>query len=209
LAEQQARTSSAEQHARESVKTYFTLVSDDPDLKAEGLEPLRRKLLGSAKDYFALFVQQQTDDPALRGELAEAFAKLAAITADTGDKRDAIEHLRNGIRIREELGDATAGGPEGRRRLATYSSALGALLLDTAGNDGAEAALGRAAALCEPLDDPRADGPHLRAAAQVFNHYGNLFTRTGRPDPALAAYERARGLWQRAVRAQPTNRANR
>ena len=57
---------------REAVDRYFTEVSEGDLLDEPGLQPLREKLLKLAKDYYARFVEERRNDPAVRADLAAA-----------------------------------------------------------------------------------------------------------------------------------------
>ena len=57
---------------REAVDTYLTQVSDNDVLKAQNLEPLRRELLRTARDFYERFVAQDPDDPDLQADLGRA-----------------------------------------------------------------------------------------------------------------------------------------
>ena len=82
------------QLAREAVDKYLTRVSEDPRLKAHNLEPLRRDLLETARDFYERFIQQHPDEPELQAAAGWAHVRLASITAEIGSKRRAIELLR-------------------------------------------------------------------------------------------------------------------
>ena len=54
--------------ARKAVDQYLTRVGDSPELKAKGLEKLRRQLFGTARDFYEQFATQRGDDPAVRSD---------------------------------------------------------------------------------------------------------------------------------------------
>ncbi len=89
--------------AREAVALGFTKVSDSPELKAHGLESLRKDLLGHAKDFYAHFVSGQPSDPELREEQGQTYLRLAKITAETGEWRESAMYARSALDIFEKL----------------------------------------------------------------------------------------------------------
>jgi len=72
------------QRARQAVDDYFTAISENELLDEAGMESLRRELLEGALEYYLGFAEQQTDDPAVLGELAAAHSRIAQIYAATG-----------------------------------------------------------------------------------------------------------------------------
>ena len=62
--------------ARQAVDIFLTSVSEEQLLNQSGLQPLRKKLLRSALDYYRDFVRQRADDPTLRRQLADALARF-------------------------------------------------------------------------------------------------------------------------------------
>ncbi len=67
--------------ASEAVDTYLTQVSDNDVLKVENLEPLRRELLRTARDFYERFVRQDPEDLQLQVELGRAHERLGLITS--------------------------------------------------------------------------------------------------------------------------------
>jgi tetratricopeptide (TPR) repeat protein len=88
---------------REAVDKYFTEVSETELLDRPGLQPLRKKLLQSAQEYYQGFVDQHSDDPTLRKELAEAYRRVGSITAEIGSKTEAEPPLKQAITLFETL----------------------------------------------------------------------------------------------------------
>src|SRR5262249_17592789 len=88
------RAEKAFQDARSAVNTYLTLVSTDQELEAPELEPLRRRLLESARDYYLSFVDQGQQRTDLNEELAAAYLRLAQLDAilRVGDWVADVEH---------------------------------------------------------------------------------------------------------------------
>jgi serine/threonine-protein kinase len=79
------------QLARQAVDRYHTEVSEDVLLNEPGMEPLRKKLLEAARDFYGKFVEQRRDDPSVRGELGKSLFRLAQITGDIESPLKGIE----------------------------------------------------------------------------------------------------------------------
>jgi serine/threonine-protein kinase len=75
--------------ARKAVDDYFTSVSESQLLRVPGMQPLRRELLQSALGFYQDFLAERFDDPAIRGELAAAYLRVATIYLELNDQADA------------------------------------------------------------------------------------------------------------------------
>jgi tetratricopeptide (TPR) repeat protein len=110
--------------ATDAVSTYFTMLSEDPDLKAHGLEPLRLRLLEKARDYFQKLAAIETTDPQLRAEQGRAYYHLGEITFAIGSKVEAEGYYRQAIGIHETLTQEFPNDPTHRMDLARALQAL-------------------------------------------------------------------------------------
>ena len=90
--------------ARDAVDRYHTTVSENRLLKEPGLQPLRKELLGAAREFYERFRRERSGDPAVRADLARALFRLAAITNEIGSKSEALGLDREAERA--ELGEA-------------------------------------------------------------------------------------------------------
>jgi serine/threonine-protein kinase len=174
----QEQTETAEQNyqlARQAVDHYHTEVSESVLLDEPGLQPLRRKLLQDARDFYTRFVRQRAGDPGARGELGKALFRLAQITGDIGSKREAIDLHRRAL---ETLAMAGPG----------YDSDQAACLHH----------LGRLYRLTDQLD--RA-AKSYRKALDIWDELviAHPSARRGSPDPAA---QRAQGYLAGRARSQ-------
>ena len=85
-----------------AVDEYYTLVSESKLLDVPNLQPLRRKLLESARTYFTGFVAQNTNNRALQRELASTYFRLAELIGETGLRPDLSLHMKS-LQIRQKL----------------------------------------------------------------------------------------------------------
>ena len=138
--------------AREAVDTYLTQVSDNDVLRSQNLEPLRRELLRTARDFYERFVQQDPDDPDLQADLARAHARLGQITSVLESTPRAIEHYQKMAAIFERLHKAYPQSAIYQKELAESDLKLGESFRTGAGPAAeAKAAFERGRMLYEDL----------------------------------------------------------
>ncbi|MGO8747055.1 MAG: protein kinase domain-containing protein [Thermoguttaceae bacterium] len=98
------------QAARNTVNTYLTKVSEEQLLEEPRLQPLRKKLLQFALDYYLDFIEKRADDPSLRKDLADAYTRAGGVYRETytgpdekvGSQRGK-ELLLQGVAVYEEM----------------------------------------------------------------------------------------------------------
>ncbi len=154
------------QQAREAVDTYLTQVSENSELKEQNLEPLRRELLRTARDFYERFVQQDPDDPDLQAELGKAHGRLGQITAILESMPKALAHFEKMREIFGRLHSRYPGNSAYQQELAESYLWLGDCQR-TGGGTGAQAvkAFERSRALQEDL---------VRAHPEEPTHRHNL-----------------------------------
>jgi serine/threonine protein kinase len=91
------------QAARQAVEELFTKVSEGRLKHLPGMQPLRKELLESALKYYQGFVAKHSDDPTLKKDLADAYARVAAILAEVGSKKEALKIYDQAGELRREL----------------------------------------------------------------------------------------------------------
>lgn len=92
--------------ARKSVDRFLMETGRSPELKTAGLDPLRRRLLSAARDFYEQ-LKMQRDDRDLNREMAVADIRLAAVEAELGRRSAAVEQLeRAAAGLRSLLLDA-------------------------------------------------------------------------------------------------------
>ncbi len=168
--------------ARDAVARYLDNVSDNAELKAHGLEPLRKRLLETARDFYDEFVKLHGQDPALRADLAEAHFRLGNIHRETGDGPSAVEDYRSAVALYDALAkEGTAGADHAARQALVISGNLGLALAEIGKNAESEAAYRRALEL-EPLveRDAKPDLSFLASVGNVYDNLGTLLDHTGR-----------------------------
>ncbi len=88
--------------ASSAVDKYLTEIAASPELKAHGLEKLRKDLLTTARDFYQQLDRQPLRNQALQVKLAEAYKNLGFISQELGDLPTAI-HNYDQMRLAYEL----------------------------------------------------------------------------------------------------------
>jgi eukaryotic-like serine/threonine-protein kinase len=191
--------------AREAVNRYFTLVSEDPDLKAKGLEPLRRKLLSAAKEYYTEFVNERANDSALLAELAEARMRLGSITEETVDKGQAIVEFEEALELCRRLVEANPINPTNRAQLARSHGNLGRLYVTVGRSEDALNAYERSVTIFEQLEREHPENARFRGdLASTFSGLGNVYFSVGRMNEAESSYKREIELFRQLSAQSPS-----
>src|SRR5262249_33445297 len=140
--------------AFEAVHRYYTEVSEDVLLREPGLQPLRRRLLQNAQQFYEQFVAERRNDPDARAELGRALWRLASLTSEIDlDRRKAIELLEEARAIQEPLAHANEGSAPLQSDLGKTLRNLGALHSDVGNMDAAADAYAQARTIWEGLID--------------------------------------------------------
>src|SRR5262249_44227739 len=113
--------------AREAVDRYFTRVSEDRLLNEPHMEPLRKDLLESAREFYETFSKEHSDDPAVQLELGRAHLRLQDIERTTEGPTEAIRHAEQARATFAELAQRRPGEVEPRRELGRALNELGRL----------------------------------------------------------------------------------
>ena len=77
--------------AREAVDRFYTKVSEEQLLKAEGLQPLRAELLKEALAYYTRFLSQRSEDPAFALETAIVQGNVGGILSEVGTPEESLK----------------------------------------------------------------------------------------------------------------------
>jgi tetratricopeptide (TPR) repeat protein len=190
--------------ARQAVDRYHTEVSEDVILHEPGMEPLRRKLLEAAREFYAKFVEQRANDPEAKAELGRAYSRLAQITADIDAPAKGIELHRQALGI---FNDLLAARPSDAELLADKAATLhhlGRLLREqdqlTAARDSYTEALG----LWTRLEEMNPGEERYRAEeARTRLGLGNVEQVNRKLDPAKEEYAKALNLREQLAAAHP------
>jgi serine/threonine protein kinase/Flp pilus assembly protein TadD len=178
--------------ARQAVKDAVTKLAGEPKLKEADFHDLRRRLLESAVPFYEEFVKQRSDDPKLEAERGEAYAWLADLRRELGDREAARGNYEQAREIFSRLAETHPHDPEYRHWLADCRHDLGRTLTDLGRLPAAEAEYRAAAQLYAALADELPGAPGYRMSmGMCHNSLGTLFAGQGRWAEAEAEFRAA------------------
>jgi eukaryotic-like serine/threonine-protein kinase len=199
--------------ATKAVDDYLTSVSENTLFKLQDsvdIRRLRQELLNSALKYYKGFVNQRSQDPVLRRQLADAYFRVGEITQEVDSPDQAIKAYREAQAIWEPLLAAHPGDQELEGHLAESYLAVGKLQntflnLD---NDGAMKSLTRARGILEPLvaANPLA-APYLSSLADCYSEIAIIHTRRQQSAESLGLLEKARDIEKDLINRFPDKHA--
>jgi serine/threonine protein kinase/tetratricopeptide (TPR) repeat protein len=204
--EARAQKEKAEQNfqlARSAVDRYHTEVSEDVLLKEPGQQPLRKKLLEAAREFYEKFVKERANDKSVQGELGKATFRLAQITGDIDSELKAIDLHQQAVQQLETL---TAGqnNADFQRDLADCYHHLGRLYRLTDQMAKSEAAYQQALTLWQKLAKEFPDSARIQAGlARTQLGLGNVYQVTRHLDKAQKSYQQALDIRKALAAAHP------
>jgi len=208
--ERQARELAQQQHdkaehnyqlARKAVDRYHTEVSEDVLLHEPGMEPLRKKLLEAAREFYDQFVQERGGDAGAEADLGKALFRLAQITGEIDSELKAIDLYQQALAIFLRQVEAHPGTAE-RSDLASCYHQLGRLSRKTDQMGHAEAAYQKALTIWDALVREQPEDDRYRAElARSRLGLGNVCEVTKQLDRARDLYEKSRDA-RRALHAR-------
>jgi tetratricopeptide (TPR) repeat protein len=209
--EQGARAERERERAEENfrlslraVEKYLTNVGESAELKAVGLEKLRRDLLATAQEFYERFTRERGGDPGLRADLGQAYFRLGYISGQLGELDKAAEFYGRMQSVFAALARDNPDNPDHLAKLAMSHNDLGAAYKSAGRMQEAEANYLEARRLREQLARDQPDDPKYQAGlAQAANNLAVLYDESGRQREAEANYRQAEELYDRVARACP------
>ena len=190
--------------AREAVDNFYTKVSEDTLLNQPHMEPLRRELLQSAREFYERFTARRAEDPEARADLGRALRLLAMIDDALGSMPDAITSSERAVALFRDLAAAHPEVPEYRRELARNQNNLGYAYSRTGQLSEAESLYTKAREMQEQLATAHPEVPEYRSDLAIsHNNLGEIYIDTGRAGEAEALYLAALALFERLSEEHP------
>jgi serine/threonine-protein kinase len=190
--------------AHDAVDRYLTRISESRLLNEPGLQPLRKELLDTARDFYEKFIAERGQDPAVRTELARAYYRLADITAEIESKSKAIELYQKSLAIFQQLASDQPRSAQLQMQLGQCFNNLGQAYAETGQFAPAEEAHQRALALRRQLVSQHPEvAEYQRHLAYSHHNLGHVYQQTGRTRDAEAAYQEALAVWTRLTDRDP------
>lgn len=119
-AAQRARAEQSFRQARRAVDLLFEVGAEEMADRPE-MQPIRRKLLEAARDYYQEFIDQHPDDPSVRAELVASHLRVASILSEIGSTADALVSIEKARELEGKLVPEHPMAAELQRDLNTLS----------------------------------------------------------------------------------------
>jgi serine/threonine-protein kinase len=201
--ERQARATAEANYqlARAAVDRYHTEVSQSVLLHEPGMQPLRKKLLEAAREFYEKFATEHAEDVAVPAELARAYFRLAQITADIDSERKGIELHEKAAALFSKLPDADAVQ---QAELAECWFHIGRLCHLTDQVERSEESFKKSLGLWTQLQQDHPGEERYQAGlANAQNGLGNIYQFTRRLGEAHKSYRQAFEVRKALAEAQP------
>ncbi|HET6882644.1 MAG TPA: protein kinase [Pirellulales bacterium] len=190
--------------ARGAVDQMLTRVGQERLSGVPQMEPVRRALLEDAVEFYRGFLDEKSDDPAVRVEMARAYQRLADIYDTLGQRDQARRAVLQGAAIFDKLVDEYPNEPDYRAGSANGLNQLGSLLKDEMNALEAERVYGQAKATLEKLVADVPGNPRYGLMlSETLGHLGVLREVTGKFDGAEEAFRCAVQLDEEITRRWP------
>lgn len=176
--------------ARAAVDRFYTKVSEEQLLKAEGLQPLRAELLGEALEYYRRFLSQRRDDPEFALEAAIVQGNVGGILSEVGDPEEALAATRAATSALEQLHRSL---PADQKVTNALAESLGNEAVNLDRLDRAKEALEAHTRAIDVYDLLPADSPYRTTVElqRLLSTKGAFEAALGRFTDAAESYERS------------------
>jgi tetratricopeptide (TPR) repeat protein len=190
-----------------AVDRFFTRVSEDPRLKAVGLEKLRHDLLRDAHGFFERLSRDKGTDPHAQTERARNDLRLARIDEELGESAEAAAASEEARLLFDDLARRYPEDPAYREGLAESFESLGGSHQGKLELAAAESSFRRAISVWEELVRAHGDEHRFRhRMAVALNRLGRLLCmRMDRNAEGIDVLNRSITLCGEVLAARPTH----
>jgi serine/threonine-protein kinase len=205
--EQHTRAEDNLKLARKAVDECFLLATDDPALKGEHQQPVRRLLLERALPFYEGFKQQQGDEPSLLATAAANWSRIGDSRNALGKRPEALAAQESAVATLRRLVEVQPGEPRNRLALASYLTNLAITNDHLAKYDAAFNHLREARDILTTLCSEHPDNREYQGSmAKTLTNLASLNQITGRVAEAKQTYEQCLELVKRLRQQEPNNR---
>ena len=199
--------------AQTAVEDYLTSVSENTLLKEQDsvdIRSLRKELLKNALKYYERFVEERSNDPTLREQLANAYFRVGEITQEIESHERAIDAFRKSQTIWESLVTAKPDNNALNLRLAQCDLAIGKQQKALGHLHAAMASYAPARAILEELTarEPMRE-IYLASLADCYLEVGITQGQLQSGDSGLDTLEKAKKIQQALIGRSPTDQVYR
>jgi len=194
------------QQARGAVDDLLKSVSEEELLDRPGMQPLRRKLLTEARDYYRRFLDQRGDDPRLQDELAETSFLMGRITEEIDSPEEALSAYRRAEETQKRLLAQRPADQSRLKALGDTLNAIGRALVRLRRLDEASTAYAESTAIRRRLAEahPR-QSEYRRALANGMMNLGLVEKERGKFLEARREFEQAQAIRRELLEREPEN----
>jgi non-specific serine/threonine protein kinase/serine/threonine-protein kinase len=207
---QRAKAEQRFNDVRQLANSFMFEIHDEIE-NLPGSTPARQLLVNQALQYLDNLAQESSDDAALRGELATAYAKVGDIqgnpmVANLGDLSGALESYRKALKIRESLPNQPAKTLDAEIELANNFDRVGDMLVLDHDLNGATENYQQALEIRERLAQKEPDNHLLRFDLSLsYANIGDVFAEAGDIKGSLENYHRSLSIREALLAQEPTN----
>ncbi len=186
--------------AQNAVDRFYTRVSEETLLDEPGMQPLRKKLLNDALDYYEQFLSEFSDRPELESKLVLAKFRVALITVQIESNNEALQMM---LDLEASAKSVSFESEYEKSRFLAKLATETALLYDELGQmDLARAKHNQALHQLESLD-MTVDTDVRGSATQCYHNLGWLNDRNGNSEMARQNYQLAIRLYKKILEQEP------
>lgn len=190
--------------ARASVDRFLTRVSEEELFRTNGMQPLQKKLLEDALQYYRQFLAEQDQNPEVRAETAAAYERVGNITDLIGDRQAALAAYQQAITILEELTREGTGKDSLLLALSGCLADMGTVLWHLGRGREALDTLERALAIAAELMDKHPSEANFTSHwKDIVLNLGPYQKDVGDIDAAKVTYQTAWSKWEKGEGSRP------
>ncbi|MEE2991373.1 MAG: tetratricopeptide repeat protein [Planctomycetota bacterium] len=192
--------------AQQTVDEFLTEVSETDLLGQPRMDPLRRRLLERAREYYQFFLNQRTGDSSIKNELGYAHGRLGDILSRLGDNAGALQEYQQSLGLFSDLLREQPALPEYAHGAAAAHDNLGVTLSNLGRAEDALGSLARAVLIREQLVKEYPESAEFRVnLARSYRTIGVLHRTLGELPESVTAYEKSLELGRTLVEEQSGN----
>jgi serine/threonine-protein kinase len=194
--------------AMKSLGEFEAITKDAALLREPRLGGLRARLLQTVLGFYRELQASLEEDasPEARSQLADAYARVAAITTDLGLRAEALAAYQRSLALVQPMAAAAPADPAVRAALGTSHSRIG-FTFRTMGRPGeALLAYEQARDIQEPLARENPANLHYQEVLSwTFSNLGVIQLELGNRAEAIGLHRRAIGIHEEVVGRDPSN----
>jgi serine/threonine protein kinase len=201
---QEARAKANLLKATQAVDRLLASVTDERLAYVPQFEDERRKILEDAVNFYKDFLEQETDDPILRREMARACNSLGKVFMGLGRSEQSRDTYEQAVRLQDQLVAENPNDAALHNDLAQSLLGLASANRILGQVEQAEPLYRRARDLTEELVHQFPDDANYRASyAQSLGQLGYQHLQSGRVQEADKCYRDSIAQWDQVVAAKP------